>query len=170
MSKNNKYQAPLINDNEESFKVKNLFIWIIVILLVLVGFYFITNYVLDHRSSENNEIESVIQTEKIIFGQMFDRKYLEYYVLAYSEKAQSKTIYNKYISNYNKKDNHLNVFMINIDEAFNSKFKSDTSNIVDDINELKVADETLFKIKDGKIEEYKVGSTEISSYLKQISE
>ena len=60
--------------------------------------------------------------------------------------------------------------MINIDEAFNSKFKSDTSNIVDDINELKVADETLFKIKDGKIEEYKVGSTEISSYLKQISE
>lgn len=60
--------------------------------------------------------------------------------------------------------------MINMNEAFNQKFISDKSNIVDDINELKVSDETLFKIKDGKIEEYKIGSSDINSYLKEISE
>ena len=70
MSRNNKYQAPLINDNEDTFKFKNLIIWIIVIVVVLVGFYFITTYVLDHKSDETEVQESVIQTEKIIFGQI----------------------------------------------------------------------------------------------------
>ena len=170
MSRNNKYQAPLINDNEDTFKFKNLIIWIIVIVVVLVGFYFITTYVLDHKSDETEVQESVNQTEKIIFGQICDRKYKEYYVLAYKEDSRLKGIYNRYISKYNKKDNHLNVFMINMNEAFNQKFISDKSNIVDDINELKVSDETLFKIKDGKIEEYKIGSSDINSYLKEISE
>ena len=170
MSRNNKYQAPLINDNEDTFKFKNLIAWIIVIIIVLVGFYFITNYVIDHKQDDTQQQESVIQTEKIIFGQIFDRKYNEYYVLAYKENSNLKGIYNRYISKYNKKDNHLNVFMINMDEAFNQKFISDKSNIVNDIKQLKISDETLFKIKDGKIEDYKSGSTEINSYLKEISE
>ena len=170
MSRKNKYQAPLINDTDDSFNLKKFLIWIIIIIVVLVGFYFITNYVLDHKSADSETSESIIQTDKIIFGQMFDRKYSEYYVLAYKNDSQSRVIYDRYISKYSKKDDHLNIFMIDMDEAFNQKYVSDKSNIVDNLNELKVSDDTLFKIKDGKISEYKVGSAEISSYLKEISE
>ena len=116
MSRKNKYQAPLINDTDDSFNLKKFLIWIIIIIVVLVGFYFITNYVLDHKSDDSETSESIIQTDKIIFGQMFDRKYSEYYVLAYKNDSQSRVIYDRYISKYSKKDDHLNIFMIDMNQ------------------------------------------------------
>jgi len=43
-------------------------------------------------------------------------------------------------------------------------------NISNEISELKLNDETLFKIKNGKIEEYFVGSKEILKALSTLKE
>ena len=169
MRNRNNYNKELITD-ESSFQIKNLIIVIIIILAIFIAFYFITKYVLINKKDNNPVQESVIQNEKIIFGQLFNRNDREYYVLAYKENSKSKDIYNKYIDKYKQKENHLAFYEINLNEAFNKKFISDSSNITNDINTLTVNDETLFKISDGEIEEYKVGSSNINSYLKEISE
>ena len=104
-----------------------------------------------------------------MFGQIFSRSDSEYYVIAYNESGKFKDIYNKYIDKYNSKDSHIKFYEINLDDAFNKNFVSNKSNIVEDIDNLKVSGDTLFKIKDKKIELYKEGTSDISSYLKKIS-
>ena len=161
------YDNNLIND-DDSFKVKSVFIILVIITIILVSFYFITKYVLEHKKDNTPTVESVIDREKIMFGQLFSRGDSEYYVIAYNESGKSKDIYNKYITKYNSKDNHIKVYEINLDDAFNKSFVSSKSNIVEDIDNLKVSGDTLFKIKDKKIEEYKEGTSDISSYLKEL--
>ena len=164
----NIYNRQLIND-DESFKIKNVIIILLIIMIVLVSFYFITKYVLEHKKDDTPVAESVIDREKIIFGQMFNRPDSEYYVIAYDSTGKSKDIYNKYIDKYNSKDGSIKVYEIDLKDDFNKNYIANKSNIVSDIDNLKVSGDTLFKIKDKNIEMYKEGSNDISSYLKEIS-
>ena len=164
----NNYNRQLIND-DESFKIKNVIIILLIIMIVLVSFYFITKYVLEHKKDDTPVAESVIDREKIIFGQMFNRPDSEYYVIAYDSTGKSKDIYNKYIDKYNSKDGSIKVYEIDLKDDFNKNYITNKSNIVSDIDNLKVSGDTLFKIKDKNIEMYKEGSNDISSYLKEIS-
>ena len=156
-------------NDDESFKVKNVIIIVLIIMAVLVSFYFITKYVLEHKKDDTPVAESVIDREKIIFGQMFNRPDSEYYVIAYDSTGKSKDIYNKYIDKYNSKDGSIKVYEIDLKDDFNKNYITNKSNIVSDIDNLKVSGDTLFKIKDKNIEMYKEGSNDISSYLKEIS-
>lgn len=163
-----KYEPQLIND-ENSYTSKNLIIVITIISVVLIGFYFITKIVISNQKEEKYVSESVIKSDVIIFGQMLNRSENEYYVLAYNDKSNLKNIYNNYIKTYSQKDDSLKVYKININDEFNKKFIANKNNITDDINSLTIKDEVLFKIKEGKIESYKIGSSEISTTLKEIS-
>ena len=169
MGKNNNYNSRLINDNESSFSIKNLFIILAIMATIFVGFYFITEYVLENKTDSREIQESVIQRDKIIFGQLFNRSESEYYVIAYRDDSKAKSLYDKYITDYKKKENHLKVYEINLNESFNKDFIAATENIVNDVENFKVSDETLLKIKDKKVEVHKTGSNEINAYLKEIS-
>lgn len=162
------YNRQLIND-DESFKIKNVIIILLIIMIVFVSFYFITKYVLEHKKDDTPAVESVIDREKIIFGQMFNRSDSEYYVIAYDSSEKSKDIYNKYIDKYSSKEGSIKVYEIDLKDDFNKSYIANKSNIVSDVDELKVSGDTLFKIKDKNIVEYKEGSNDISSYLKEIS-
>ena len=164
----NNYNRQLINE-EESFKLKNVIIIVLIIMVVLVSFYFITKYVLEHKKDNTPVVESVIDREKIIFGQIFNRADSEYYVIAYNSNEKSKDIYSKYIDKYNSKEGSIKFYEIDLKDDFNKSFISSKSNIVSSIDDLKVSGDTLFKIKDKKIVEYKEGSNDISSYLKELS-
>lgn len=162
------YNRQLIND-DESFKIKNVIIILLIIMIVFVSFYFITKYVLEHKKDDTPAVESVIDREKIIFGQMFNRSDSEYYVIAYDSSEKSKDIYNKYIDKYSSKEGSIKVYEIDLKDDFNKSYIANKSNIVSDVDGLKVSGDTLFKIKDKNIVEYKEGSNDISSYLKEIS-
>lgn len=164
----NNYNRQLIND-DESFKLKNVIIIVVIIMFVLVSFYFITKYVLEHKKDNTPTVESVIDREKIIFGQMFNKSDNEYYVIAYNSDEKSKEIYNKYIEKYGSKENSIKIYEIDLKDDFNKSYIANKSNITSNLDELKVSGDTLFKIKDKTIEEYKEGSNDISNYLKEIS-
>ena len=168
MKKQN-YKPQLVNQ-DNSYNPKNVVIIISIIVVVLVGFYFITTIVLNNKKIDEPVVESVIQTENIIFGQLLNRSQNEYYVLAYKEDGKFNDIYNNYLKKYREKENDFNVYKINLSDDFNKKFLKDNTNITDKIEELTISDETLFKIKDGKIDTYSVGYDDIIETLKQISE
>lgn len=163
-----KYEPQLIND-ENSYSSRKFIVVIIIISIVLVGFYFITKFIISNQKEETSVSESVIQSDTIIFGQLLNRSEEEYYVLAYNDNSNLKNIYNNYLETYNQKDDALKVYKINLNDGFNKKFITEDNNITNDINSLTVNDEVLFKIKEGTIDSYKIGSSEISATLKEIS-
>lgn len=167
-----KKQERQLNTNE--YSIKNMIITIFIILLVFLGFYFITKLVVKPNKNNSSSVEEVqLDSSKITLNNLLNRTEEEYYVLAYKEslykeiysKMNYLEIYEKYINDYKEKENSLKVYMVNLDDALNKNYESDNLNISNNINEIKLNNEVLFKIKSGSIEEYYVGSSDISDAL-----
>ena len=164
-----KEQPVTLDDN---YQAKNMFIIIIVIVVLLVPLYFITTLVLDNNKIETENIENntpvEIQTEKILVGQLLNRKDSSYYVIAYKKDNKMVSLFNQYLNDYKNKEEHLNIYKIDLDEGLNKNYISDTTNITDELKDLKLSDTTLFKIVDGKIDSYYVGNNDVIDALKEL--
>lgn len=157
-----------INDNT----VQNLIKIILILAVAFVLFYVITYFVTKHNKTyswENNSESSIIQYEKIMFGTLFSQSDDEYYVLAVAYSNDNKDIYDTYISMYKEKDGALSFYTVDLDSAFNKKYLGEDSNLdIRSLNELKVKDTTLFKIKDSKIIEHIEGNEQIIEKFKRL--
>ena len=167
--KSNKYGKQLLPDNE-SYKPITVVIIVLVIIFILVGFYFLTNIILNNQHPNETLNEAVIQNDKIIFGQLLSKKDNDYYVIAYDKTTKFADLYNNYLNKYKEKENSFKVYEIDLNDSFNKKYVGDQTNIEDDITKIMVSDDVLFKIHDGKIDNYFVGSSEINKYLKKVIE
>ena len=164
-----KEQPVTLDDN---YQAKNMFIIIIIIVVLLVPLYFITTLVLDNNKKETKTTENntpvEIQTAKILVGQLLNRKDSSYYVIAYKKDNKMSSLFNQYINDYKKNEEHLNIYKIDLDEGLNKNYISDTTNITDELKDLKLSDTTLFKIVDGKIDSYYVGNNDVIDALKEL--
>ena len=165
-------QPQLINE-QSNYSVKSMIIIILIVIVVFIGFYFLTTVVV--KNQNNNVVEDEIvnksyQSEKITFGQMLTRKDTEYYVYAYDENSKFYELYNQYLTNYNEKEEKIPVYLIDLNDGMNRSYVGDKTVVGPDLKSLKVNGITLFKIKDGVIEEYYTNSSDISNELKKISE
>ena len=157
---------------EEEFSIKNLIKTIIIILLVLAVFYGITVLVVKPLVTEKKSEPVQFDPSKITMNQLLTRKDKKYYVLAVKESEYLNLytdlnyfgLYNSYINDYRQKEDALNFYWINMDEAFNSAHWSDELNI----SKLIINDDVLFKISNGKIAEYYVGHDKIINALKKL--
>jgi len=166
--KNNKKQEIIEKD---SYSLKSFLLIILVLVIILGIFYFITTLVVKPvNPTDNDNGVTIIDETKITLNNLLNRKEKEYYVLATKQnnntQANYQTLYNNYITEYKKQEGALTFYNINLDDALNKGYISDKLNISNDLSELKVNDDILFKIKDNKIEEYFAGSKNI---LKQLS-
>lgn len=170
---NNKKENKEIMVEEYSFK--KMLIIIAILILVFLVFYFITTLVVKpvKQDNKNNTITEIDST-KITLNHLLDRKESEYYVLAtksslYKEfNINYETIYNQYITDYKKEENALTFYKSNLDDALNKNFSGEETNITENLQELKLGDEALFKIKDGKIDSYSIGHSEIVKTLSSL--
>lgn len=172
---NKQEQKPIEN---ETYSIKNLLLIIVIITTVLGIFYLITILVVQ-PAEENNTSNTVteIDSTKITLNHLLDRKEDEYYVLAtkktlydeYGSKINYSELYNNYVSSYSSIENSLPFYYVDLDDALNKNYLSDELNISDNISEIKLNNEALFKIKNSQIEEYYVGSSDILETLKKLS-
>ena len=164
----------------ETYSLKSM-IKILVTLLVIFGiFYFITVLLVDNRKEENedNNAVSVIDSSKIILSQLLNRKEDEYYVIATKEslykssyiKTNYVEFYNNYINSYKQQENSVAFYYVDLDNALNKNFIGEKLNISNNIEQIKLNDEVLFKVKDGKIKKYYVGKDEILDELSKLKE
>lgn len=166
--KNNKKQEIIEKD---SYSLKSFLLIILVLVIILGIFYVITTLVVKPvNPTDNDNGVTIIDETKITLNNLLNRKEKEYYVLATKQnnntQANYQTLYNNYINEYKKEEKALTFYNINLDDALNKGYISDKLNISNDLSELKVNDDILFKIKDNKIEEYFAGNKNI---LKQLS-
>lgn len=167
-----------VEEEIESYSIKTLILIILIIAIVFIVFYFITTLVVKPSESNTNKTNgyTAIDSTKITFNSLLNRPEDEYYVLATKESLYNSlssdanyiNIYNSYLKDYSKKDNSLMVYRVNLDDALNKNYIADSSKISDDLSKLKLNDETLFKIKNGKIEEYYIGNTKIIEALSKL--
>lgn len=173
-----KKQAQKENINSvETYSLKSM-IKILISLLVIFGiFYFITVLLIDNRKEEDsNSSPAVIDSSKITLSQLLNRKEEEYYVIATQESLYESSyietnyieFYNNYINSYKQEENSIAFYYVDLDSALNKKFLGEELNITNNIQELKLNDEILFKIVDGKIENYYVGKDEILDKLSEL--
>ena len=162
---------------QESYSIKNLITIILILVIVFAVFYFITTLVVKPvKKATDNKTITEIDSTKITLNHLLDRSEEEYYVLAtkeslynsFNSKVNYVEIYNKYISDYIKNAESLPIYKADLDNALNKNYISDELNISDNISDIKLNDEVLFRIEDGKIKDYYVGSEEIIKALSQL--
>ncbi len=170
--KNNKKQEIIEKD---SYSLKSFLLIILVLVIILGIFYFITTLVVKPvNPTDNDNGVTIIDETKITLNNLLNRKEKEYYVLATKQnnnaQANYQTLYNNYINEYKKQEGALTFYNINLNDALNKSYISNELNISNDLSELKVNDDILFKIKDNKIEEYFAGNKNILKGLSTLKE
>jgi len=160
---------------KDSYSLKKL-LSIVVILIVIFGvFYLVTDLFIEPVKENNtNNTSTEIDSTKITFNNLLNRKEKEYYVIATKKSENNKVnyleLYNNYISSYSSNEKKLSFYNIDLNDALNKSYLSDKLNISNDISEIKINDDVLFKINNGKIEEYFVGSSNILKELSNLKE
>ena len=171
--KNNKKQETQIE--KDSYSLKSFLLIVLVLVIILGIFYFITTLIAKPvNNTDNDNGVTIIDETKITLSNLLNRKEKEYYVLATKQnnnnQANYQTLYNNYINEYKEQEDALTFYTVNLDDALNKSYISDELNITDDLSELKVNDDILFKIKDNKIEEHFAGSKDILEELSTLKE
>ena len=154
------------NSDAENEVYKFIKILVVVVILV-VGFYFLTNsFVSKSKSNDKETTETEISSNTIIVGSLLNRPYDDYYVLAFKSEDIDSVIYQTYISLYSEKENSNKIYLIDLDNELNSKYYSKEGNTnAKKIDELKISSPTLIKVTNHKISKYIEGKDSISKEL-----
>lgn len=158
-------------------EIRKLLIIIGAVCAVMLVFYFITNGVVKNKKDKpkeetpNVKIEPEVNYDQILMGSLFNQKEDSYYVLAYTEDDEFYSIYETYLEKYNKLDDHLKVYKVNLSDGFNKSYVADESYLQgNDINLIKVNGTTLIRIEEGEIYLSFEGVDAIIGRLKYITE
>lgn len=171
----NKKETNVI-EMDETYSIGSM-LKIIIILLVIFGvFYAITTIFINNRQQEVEDSLEIVDSSKITLNQLLNRPEDEYYVMATKpsmyESSYIETnyaeIYNNYINEYKKSEDALKFYYVDLDSALNKKYFANELNITDQIQDLKLNDEVLFKISSGKIDKAYVGKQEIIDKLSRL--
>ena len=151
---------------EESKEIMKFFIVLLVVIAIILVGFLITKLANKKNSQDITYASGNIATDKVIVGTMLNRGG-EYYVLCYDTSKNDANIYVTYGENYKNKK-ALDLYYLDLSSEFNRKYyvDEDSNKEAKKIDELKITDGTLIRIKDGKIVEYIEGIQDISTKLK----
>ena len=91
--KSNKKEEELVQNNEISVRLG--VITVVILIVVFVGFYFLTDYLLSKRTNTTLEPPTVeANPNEIAFNSLLKQKESEYYVLAILESDKDNTVCN----------------------------------------------------------------------------
>ena len=151
------------NDTKE---IKSLIIITLVIVVLGVGIYFLTDKFMNKAGAENTtpaEFNYSIAT----VGTMFNRPYSEYYVFLFDEESDNSVSYHTLISNYISKEKALKIYTVDLGKNLDNKYLSETSNKKPATpSEVRVKDSALVHIKDGKVVNYYETTEQYEKVLK----
>ena len=166
----NKVKKEYENESYE-MSLRNKIYIVIGILAFFLIFYLLTIYITNKNSdkdtTDDTPKEVSISYKNIILGRSFDMSDGEYLVVYYdtSDEELSSTISDA-ISTYGSNIDNLTVYTVDMHNALNSSFTSDTSNNnPTNASELKINGPTLIKFNNHEVVDYIEGTDGIKDYL-----
>lgn len=147
------------NKSEEQKEVKKFIIILLAVSIIIIGVYFLTKGIVKKKeeAKENATAKEVtFDYNNIILGELLNRPYDEYYVIVYNTKDAKANYYSGMINSYSTKENSLKVYTADLNDSMNKKFynKKESNPSASSVDELKVKDLTLIKVKNSKITKY----------------
>ena len=149
-----KNERKVIESGKTPDNIKNVVKTIIVIIVILVAFYLLTILILNKKEGPTyNNV--TIEYNKIIAGETFEMSDNDYLVFYYDSTGANAAEYADMISKYREKENSLPIYTVDLNNGINKKYISEEEvNSVTNIDDLKVKDATLIRIKDKSAQSY----------------
>ena len=169
MKKINKEEKTIIKQtNEDTNMVKKFFIILAGVIVIVLLLYFITNKSLSNTSSGNDEsTKQSITYDTINVGNIFNRPYDEYYVLAYYFEGDDAYEYTTAVTGYNSDSKSIKLYSLDLTSKVNNSHVGDKSNkTATNASEIEFNGPTLIKIVKGKISRYYDSKEDILEALK----
>lgn len=165
-NKNVKYET------EEQKEVKKFIIVVIVLVVAIVGIYFLTRAFITKdlfdKSSDTNYTEGTINYDVAIVGNMLNRPYDEYYVLAFDSENTQANYYNAIVSKYISNEKSLKIYHVDLNNELNKKYiatKDNASKKFESVDKLKLGEVTLIKVKDKEVKKFITNIEDIKKEL-----
>ena len=141
---------------EDEKTIKKFIITLIVVILLVVGVYLFTKYVLNKDKTNNAEEttkEITVDTSKAIVGTMLNKSEASYYVILYDYSSSKAQEYSNLIQKYSATEKALKVYKVDLGSGMNSKYvdKEHTNTTTSNLDELRFGDITVLKIEKGAI-------------------
>lgn len=174
MEKKKKVKNKIKYSTGESDEIFSLVTVILVVVLIVGGLYLATRAFVtkDLFKKKEQEVEQVtpgtVQYDVIIMGQLLNRPYDEYYVAIY-DAAEGDYILDMMtlVSSYNNQSKHKHIYTVDLSNKLNADYY-DPSNVNLDakkVEDIKVGDITLIKVKKGAIVKYIVDYAKMEKEL-----
>lgn len=164
VNKNVKKYNEEINVREGIILVGVLTIVVLVIYLLTLGAQKIGLF--DEGYTKPEISAAVISYDTIMAGSLFNKTENEYYVLAADFSDNQNLHLSSIGASYSKKENHLPIYSLDLNNHFNKGIVGDTSNpSAQTVKEIKISEPTLIYIKNGKNYRYIVGIDNIKNEL-----
>lgn len=156
----NKKIDKIEKNNSEEFTVKKFLIALISILVVFLGFYFLTDVLLSKQTTTPIVDDSTqTSTNEITFNNILKQEDELYYVLAVLPNDENEKNYGLYTSGLTP------IYTIDMNDSFNKSHIGKTTSIGDSAKDIIISDSTLFVIEKNKVKSYYVGSSAIKEYM-----
>lgn len=140
--------------NEDTNQIKKFIFILVGVALIALLLYFVTAKFLV-KDKFQKEVETKEETnityDTLSIGNVFNRPYETYYIMAFDSTSLQANYYDALINNYTKDK----IYFLDLSLEVNKKYVKETSNPeASKPSELALKEPTLILIKDGKISKY----------------
>lgn len=151
----------------ETISIKNSIIVVLMMLLVLVGFYFLTEKLLEKQAKEVEEINTinVRKTNDINYSDIDDIVSDSYYLLLSKDDDKNNDEYDKYINTLTQYNFEYSFYYVDLSKKANKDLYDEEEEKLKELDDIQVKDTTLIFVSDGKIKDSYVGNEDILEHL-----
>ncbi|MBE6154905.1 MAG: hypothetical protein E7163_04980 [Firmicutes bacterium] len=164
--KKEKYQT------EEQTEIIRFVKILVAVIIIVLGVYiltriFVTKDLLNDTNTPKQTTAGQINYEITNIGSMLNKKEKEYYVIMYSSENLDAVYYSTLASKYSQNKNALKIYYANLDTELNQMYVDADKENLNPVNleDFKVSNLALIKIKDNKIEKSFNTENEIATEL-----
>ena len=151
-----------VNDAEDQVK-KFIIILVGVAIVCVLSYLFTAKYLVKDKKTDTKEEETTITYDNIRVGNIFNRPYNSYYVLA--SDLNENTNYQSLASSYLSKHTDEKIYYIDLSLDINKKYIGNSNKNATKASEIKLKDPTLIKIENGQITNYLDDKSSIENEL-----
>ena len=152
---------------EEKFSTGTVVVTAIILLLCVVGTYFLTVKLVANRGKENTNSNTTIDVRKdntIKYSEVKEIKDKSYYLFFDKADDELNNTYDTYINSLKLSNYPTEFYYIDLSDEDNKDLLAKEEKL-EKIDDIKVSDTTLLLIDDGDIKSKYVGASEVSNYL-----
>ena len=135
-------------------QVKKFIIILFGVAIICLLAYFFTAKVLVKEEPKKKSTDITIEYTNVDVGNIFNRPYDNYYVLALDESKDDASYYQNMVATYSSESNSKKIYSLDLSLSVNKKYVGKSNKRATKASEVSLSNPTLIEIENGKIKNY----------------